>query len=488
MQSIARASRNKLLDRRGQQLLMRQRRAIPALTMRTLLLLLALVLLLLVPGGLSRKKKPKRGFAAGRPKLSATELIQAGVALGQAGRMPEAISTMELAVETSPDFAEGHYNLGIAFDRARRTDEALASFRTALRLKPSLPVPTALSMAEAAAAASSDEHPGEKVAACLLATGVAPARRRECEGAVSAAHNLHVGYMLVGEPLLAPDRASALEAVLLKATAPQDEKVAQYPTYVYRDGTDGTAPPVHQAEWVSGGLEGPMIIETSTDVSRTTRELPKAEHQQLYERMSAAVSEANAKTWQFPGLVLAPLPLMMADYSASDRRDAIGGWYRTATFNESTFSQHGDGAAFEMLLTYTQLSADAACGDGHGVQLEFAGGELVTLRQGKVLVIPSYAIYRVLPSAPALQQQRLAAAAAEAGGVLGCQVVEGVYLGLDREGTFRGMAAMVAGERAVAAQPHREKQLRLVLSDTSSADDDAAADVQAASSDGQSHL
>ena len=51
----------------------------------------------------------------------ATALIQEGTRLGQQGRLPEAVATMERAVALKPDLAEAHYNLGIGYDRAKPT-------------------------------------------------------------------------------------------------------------------------------------------------------------------------------------------------------------------------------------------------------------------------------------------------------------------------------------------------------------------------------
>jgi hypothetical protein len=74
--------------------------------------------------------------------------------------------------------------------------------------------------------------------------------------------------------------------------------------------------------------------------------------------------------------------------------------------------------------------------------------------------MPSHSIYRVPPvaSAEVSRQTR---------GQQGCFVVEGSLLGLDPSGEFRNIAALVAGTRAVAAQPARAPQLQRVLGDTS---------------------
>ena len=50
------------------------------------------------------------------------------------GRMPDAIGHYEQALRLKPDYAEAHYNLGIALDAEGRTREAIAQFEEALRL------------------------------------------------------------------------------------------------------------------------------------------------------------------------------------------------------------------------------------------------------------------------------------------------------------------------------------------------------------------
>jgi tetratricopeptide (TPR) repeat protein len=51
--------------------------------------------------------------------------------------MPDAIAEYEAALRIRPDYAEGHYNLGVVLSRIPgRLPEALSHLETALRLKP----------------------------------------------------------------------------------------------------------------------------------------------------------------------------------------------------------------------------------------------------------------------------------------------------------------------------------------------------------------
>lgn len=71
-------------------------------------------------------------FAAG---LSQAE-FKAGNALLDLGQVTEAIPHYEAAVRATPTDAEAHHNLGIAFARLERWEEARREFDEALRLKP----------------------------------------------------------------------------------------------------------------------------------------------------------------------------------------------------------------------------------------------------------------------------------------------------------------------------------------------------------------
>jgi len=62
-----------------------------------------------------------------------------GNALGQMGRVEEAISHYQTALEIKPDYAEAHANLGSVLDQKGRVDEAEAQFQKALQIEPSNP-------------------------------------------------------------------------------------------------------------------------------------------------------------------------------------------------------------------------------------------------------------------------------------------------------------------------------------------------------------
>ena len=59
-----------------------------------------------------------------------------GIALGQAGRIQEAIWHWEQALRIKPDYARTHYNLGIALGQVGKLADAIAHYEQALRIKP----------------------------------------------------------------------------------------------------------------------------------------------------------------------------------------------------------------------------------------------------------------------------------------------------------------------------------------------------------------
>jgi len=59
-----------------------------------------------------------------------------GVALGQAGKVQEAIGHYEQALRIKPDYAGAHYNLGTTLLRAGNVQEAIGHYVQALRIQP----------------------------------------------------------------------------------------------------------------------------------------------------------------------------------------------------------------------------------------------------------------------------------------------------------------------------------------------------------------
>lgn len=59
-----------------------------------------------------------------------------GLALGRQGRLDDAVASYRRALMIKPDFADAHYNLGLAFNRMGRLDDAAASYRQTLAINP----------------------------------------------------------------------------------------------------------------------------------------------------------------------------------------------------------------------------------------------------------------------------------------------------------------------------------------------------------------
>jgi tetratricopeptide (TPR) repeat protein len=59
-----------------------------------------------------------------------------GAAYNKHERMDEAIEELILALRLKPDFPEAHNNLGAAYSNLGRTDEAIEEYRSAIRLDP----------------------------------------------------------------------------------------------------------------------------------------------------------------------------------------------------------------------------------------------------------------------------------------------------------------------------------------------------------------
>jgi protein O-mannosyl-transferase len=59
-----------------------------------------------------------------------------GVALGQSGRVQEAVGHFEQALQIEPDFAEAHYNLGNALSQEGKLEDAIGHWEQAVRINP----------------------------------------------------------------------------------------------------------------------------------------------------------------------------------------------------------------------------------------------------------------------------------------------------------------------------------------------------------------
>ena len=84
------------------------------------------------------KDSSKRSFAV-RQDLARAH-FGLGLALQQAGSLPEAIGHYEQAVRIVPDFADAHSNLGVVLDKMGRFPEAIAHYEQALRIVPDFAV------------------------------------------------------------------------------------------------------------------------------------------------------------------------------------------------------------------------------------------------------------------------------------------------------------------------------------------------------------
>jgi Flp pilus assembly protein TadD len=62
-----------------------------------------------------------------------------GISLGESGRLDEAIASFREAVRLKPDFARAHFNLGVALYRRGDRAGAAAALREAGRLDPGDP-------------------------------------------------------------------------------------------------------------------------------------------------------------------------------------------------------------------------------------------------------------------------------------------------------------------------------------------------------------
>ncbi len=80
----------------------------------------------------SAEQQPQQG-AAVPPTDDARALYERGLAAYKADRDAEAIEDFKRAVELSPDFAEAHYRLGLAYNALKQSEEAEKAFAEAVK-------------------------------------------------------------------------------------------------------------------------------------------------------------------------------------------------------------------------------------------------------------------------------------------------------------------------------------------------------------------
>jgi Tfp pilus assembly protein PilF len=76
--------------------------------------------------------------AAAKAPHKARPRVGLGLALNQAGKVPEAIKEFEAALRIAPNAGEAHLNLGYIYFRQRRNKEAISHFQQALKISPLL--------------------------------------------------------------------------------------------------------------------------------------------------------------------------------------------------------------------------------------------------------------------------------------------------------------------------------------------------------------
>lgn len=77
-----------------------------------------------------------RAAFSAEPPDDAASYDQRGVKLAQTGDFSGAIEQFQTALRLNANYADAWYHLGLAYDQARKTDEAMAGFVEALRLQP----------------------------------------------------------------------------------------------------------------------------------------------------------------------------------------------------------------------------------------------------------------------------------------------------------------------------------------------------------------
>ena len=70
------------------------------------------------------------------PTRRSSDLYNLGVAYGKLGRWQDAVEAYKQAIRIKPDFAEAHCNLGVAYGELGRSQDAIESYKQAIRIKP----------------------------------------------------------------------------------------------------------------------------------------------------------------------------------------------------------------------------------------------------------------------------------------------------------------------------------------------------------------
>ena len=86
------------------------------------------------------RRIPRGDPAPARPRPCPLNL---GYVLREQGKLDEAIAEYRTAIRLQPDDADAHTNLGIALRKQGKLDEAIAEYRAAIRLKSKDAAPTA---------------------------------------------------------------------------------------------------------------------------------------------------------------------------------------------------------------------------------------------------------------------------------------------------------------------------------------------------------
>ena len=82
------------------------------------------------------QQKQQGGGGEQQQDTEQIKAAKAGVDLLKAGKVDEAIASLEKAVTTDPTLATAHYNLGVAYQAKERNDDAVKQYQEAIKVKP----------------------------------------------------------------------------------------------------------------------------------------------------------------------------------------------------------------------------------------------------------------------------------------------------------------------------------------------------------------